>query len=112
MEQQEQKAQLYILHFKQPYWGKEHHRCQHYLGYSVMGAETRIAKHKEGTGSLLVNYAYNLKDIDFEVGLVYDCESKEIARNLEKYLKKEGHYDRHCEICKKEAHNGARTDSE
>lgn len=91
-------GQVYILHFKRPYWTN----CRHYVGYTKIGVGQRIAKHRNGTGSLLVNYAYNKKDIDFELGLIIDCVDVPQARRLEIQLKREGHLSRHCEICRKE----------
>ena len=88
-------AQVYILHFEQPYWTN----ARHYVGYTTIGAEERINKHRNGTGSLLVNYAHNKLGIPFQIGLVEDWDDKATARYRELRLKKEGHLSRHCEIC-------------
>jgi len=95
-------GEVYILHFNRPYWTN----CRHYVGYTKVGVENRIAKHRDGKGSLLVDYAHNKKDIDFKVGLIIGCESLTQARRIEIQLKREGHLSRHCEICGKEKANG------
>ena len=93
----EQKpAQVYLLHFEQPYWSK----AQHYVGYTTIGADKRIEKHRNGTGSLLVNYAHNKKGIPFQVAMVEDFGEASLARHFERKLKNEGHLSRHCPICK------------
>ncbi|MDD2731424.1 MAG: endonuclease [Candidatus Portnoybacteria bacterium] len=95
----EQKpAQVYLLHFEQPYWSK----AQHYVGYTTIGADSRIEKHRTGKGSLLVNYAHNKKGIPFQVALVEDFETAQLARHFERKLKNEGHLSRHCPICRGE----------
>lgn len=96
------EAQVYILHFAKPYWKQ----AKHYVGYTTVGVENRIEKHRKGTGSLLVDYAYNKKQIPFTIASIFDCATKEIARALEVKLKNEGHLSRHCPICSKEANNG------
>ncbi len=93
------EAEIYILHFSSPYWGK----AKHYVGYTTIGAENRIEKHRTGKGSLLVNYALNKKGIDFVVGLIEAFSCKPLARWREKQLKHEGHLARHCEVCQGKA---------
>lgn len=98
------QAQVYLLHFEQPYWSK----AQHYVGYTTIGASNRIEKHRTGKGSLLVNYAHNKKGIPFHVAMVTDFEddgeytAKQLARHFEVKLKREGHLSRHCPICRGE----------
>lgn len=91
----EAPSEVYILHFEQPYWN----RARHYVGYTTIGAENRIEKHRTGNGSLLVNYAHNKKGIDFVVGLIEQYATRPLARWRERQLKREGHLARHCEIC-------------
>ena len=91
----EAQSEVYILHFESPYW----RTAKHYVGYTTIGADNRIAKHRKGTGSLLVNYAYNKKGIPFEVGLIEHFATRLLARWRERQLKKEGHLARHCKIC-------------
>jgi len=78
---------VYLLHFKRPYWGK----CRHYLGYAFYGTEDRVKKHRSGNGSLLVKYALN-RGNDFEVVLVETFKKYQDARRRERKLKKAGHY--------------------
>jgi len=88
-------SQVYILHFKKPYWNK----ARHYVGYTTIGAEKRIELHRNGKGSLLVNYAHNKMGIDFVVGLIESFACRKLARWRERQLKHEGHLARHCKIC-------------
>lgn len=89
-------SEVYILHFDEPYWGK----ARHYVGYTTKKAEERISLHRNGKGSLLVNYAHNKRNIPFRIGLIERYVSKELARNRELKLKREKHLSRHCEICR------------
>jgi len=91
-------SQVYILHFQSPYWT----RCRHYVGYTTIGTENRIELHRNGKGSLLVNYAHNKKGIPFQIGLIEQYATRPLARWRERQLKKEGHLSRHCEICRRE----------
>lgn len=92
----EAPSEVYILHFERPYWN----RARHYVGYTTIGANERIALHRKGKGSLLVNYAHNKMGIDFSIGLVEQFTTRILARWRERQLKKEGHLSRHCEICR------------
>lgn len=85
----------YILHFDRPYWMQ----CKHYVGYTSVGIDSRVERHRSGRGSLLVNYAHNKKGIPFQLGLVEHFDSKEFARGRETRLKREGHLSRHCSVC-------------
>lgn len=91
----DQKAEVYILHFNKTYWGK----AKHYVGYTTIGTHNRIVKHQNGTGSLLVDYATNKLGIDFVIGRIETFASKQIARWRERKLKSEGHLSRHCSVC-------------
>lgn len=93
-------SDVYILHFKDTYWGK----AKHYVGYTTIGAENRIEVHRSGRGSKLVNYALNKLGIDFEVGMIMHFDTRVIARMCELKFKKEKNLSRHCEICSKEKH--------
>lgn len=88
-------SDVYILHFKQPYWNN----AQHYVGYTTIGAQERITLHRKGKGSLLVRYAHQTLGIDFAVGLIEQFATRKLARWRELQLKKEKHLSRHCEIC-------------
>lgn len=95
-------SEVYILHFQDTYWSN----ARHYVGYTTIGASKRIAIHRKGKGSLLVNYALNKKGIDFVVGLVEQFATRKLARWREKQLKKEGHLARHCKICQERSRHG------
>ena len=102
----EAPSEVYILHFERPYWN----RARHYVGYTTIGANERIALHRKGKGSLLVNYAHNKMGIDFVVGLVENFACRKLARWRERQLKKEGHLARHCKICQERRGNGTEAD--
>lgn len=96
--------EVYILHFDKPYWNN----CKHYVGYSSKGTLARVAKHMDGKGSLLVNYAYNVKGIDFTIAHIETVDylgapfDKLTAMIRERELKREKNLSRHCPICQKE----------
>jgi len=90
-----QYPQVYLLHFDRPYWSN----CKHYVGYSVNGAETRVATHRSGKGSLLVNFALTKANVDFKVALVETWATKEEARERELWLKTQKNLKRVCPIC-------------
>lgn len=104
-EQNSGQNEVYILHFESRYWNN----ARHYVGYTTLGANERIKKHRNGTGSLLVRYALD-KGCDFVVGLVERFDTKEQARWRELRLKREGHLARHCKVCQenKRAYEQAR----
>jgi len=87
-------ASIYILHFNKPYW----HNAKHYVGYTKFTAEERIAKHRNGNGSLLVSYALKHR-CDFELSHDETFDTTQEARYRERQLKREGHLSRHCSIC-------------
>jgi predicted GIY-YIG superfamily endonuclease len=89
-------SQVYLLHFKDSYWGN----ARHYVGYTTVGVDSRIEKHRNGNGSLLVNYAHNKLGIDFTVTMVENHADRISARQRERQLKREGHLSRHCKICR------------
>ena len=92
-------AEVYILHFKKPYWKN----CQHYVGYTKFTSEIRCAVHrgerKNGSHpSKLVQYALR-HDNDFVIAhVVRDLEDWE-ARQLEKRIKRIG-AKKLCRVCK------------
>lgn len=89
---------VYILHFQKPYWTN----ARHYVGYTTKGVAARVEKHRDGRGSLLVDYALNKKGVDFLVGRVEHYDTAEQARWREIRLKDEKHLSRHCSICNEE----------
>lgn len=89
-------AWVYLLHFNGAYWGN----ARHYCGYTSVGVEARMKLHREGKGSLLVGYALQKKGLDFEIVKVWELPSPKEAREYERKLKKAGHFNRLCTICK------------
>ncbi len=95
-------ADMYLLHFERPYWGK----ARHYVGYTKFTAEERIATHRSGKGSLLVNYALNKKGIEFQLAFKETFDTCEEARKRERQLKQWHGLNRVCPICAKAGVNG------
>jgi len=88
-------AYVYLLHFDKPYWTK----CQHYIGYTTLTVEERIAKHHSGRGSKLVAYALRDGTNDFEVVRTWEYPTKWEARQAELRFKKNGHLAKLCPVC-------------
>lgn len=88
-------ADVYLLHFDQPYWGK----ARHYVGYTVRGWETRVAEHQAGKGSLVVAYALR-HGCQFQVVRVWHRVDKQEARKLEKKFKAGKNLPQLCPICR------------
>jgi predicted GIY-YIG superfamily endonuclease len=95
-------SDVYLLHFDKPYWNN----ARHYVGYTTKTAEERIAKHRDGTGSLLVNYAIQHGN-DFKVAMVehYDTKYEAVTREFE--LKNSHALARTCPICQANKVKGA-----
>ena len=89
-----ESAQVYILHFDQPYWKT----CQHYVGYTRVGVDERLKVHRAGNGSKLVKYAMN-HGINFSLVKVEDFDSIGEARQRERQIKKRGGGGKLCPIC-------------
>jgi predicted GIY-YIG superfamily endonuclease len=92
-------SDVYILHFKQPYWKAGRALCRHYVGYTTLGVDERVNRHRKGQGSLLVKYAHKKLGIDFVVSHVEHFSCRLLARHREQQLKREGNLARHCEVC-------------
>lgn len=93
------EAYLYLLHFDRPYWTSSH-PCRHYLGYTTKTVPERMEKHRAGNGSKLVAYALR-GGCDFTVVMTQAFTSKTAARQEEKRLKRNGHHDRNCPLCRR-----------
>jgi predicted GIY-YIG superfamily endonuclease len=89
-------AIVYILHFDKSFWGN----CRHYVGYTKLSLEARIAKHRNGTGSKLVKYALQ-QGCNFVVAWSREFATVEEARKEELRLKKCKNLSRHCCVCLK-----------
>lgn len=95
-------AELYLLHFKKPYWKT----CQHYVGYTKFTAEERCAVHrgikKNGSKpSKLVQFALN-NGIDFNIVYTESYKESWQARQRERKLKRNGHLKRLCPVCNRQ----------
>ncbi len=92
-------AEIYLLHFKKPYWKT----CQHYIGYTKFTAEERCAVHrgtkKNGSKpSRLVQYALRHGN-DFVIAHVETFDTDWEARQRERQLKRGGKLSRLCPMC-------------
>ncbi|MDD5510458.1 MAG: GIY-YIG nuclease family protein [Dehalococcoidales bacterium] len=90
-------ADVYLLHFERPYWGK----ARHYVGYTKFTAAERIDTHRAGNGSKLVAYAMAHGN-NFECVLTEHFDSPQEARARELQLKKRHGLNKLCPRCKGE----------
>ena len=93
-------ADLYILHFDKPVWGK----ARHYVGYTTIGVEERIKVHRLGCGAKFVAYALKNGN-DFKVSYTEHFDTRKEARRRELKLKRERNLSSHCLICRGETKN-------
>jgi len=91
-------ATLYVLHFDRPYWTN----CQHYIGYTTVPLEERLARHRNGNGSKLVHYTMS-KGINFELVHSEEYPTQWEARQAEVKAKWHG-WARKYPICKEQQH--------
>lgn len=95
MNDSSQSNDLYILHLN----GKIANHAQHYVGYTTLGVEARVKRHRNGDGARMIAHALKI-GIDFQIGHVEHFATAEEARWREVRLKSEKNLRRHCEICK------------
>jgi len=95
MNDSSQSNDLYILHLN----GKIANHAQHYVGYTTLGVDARVKRHRSGDGSKMIAHALRI-GLDFEIGHVEHFATAEEARWREIRLKHEKNLARHCEICK------------
>jgi len=93
------KAEVYIIHIDEKIGG----HAQHYVGYTTLGIEERMRRHRSGLGSKLLAHASKL-GINYRVALLVPLDNKIQARNLELKFKAEKNLKHHCRFCRKEAH--------
>ena len=86
---------MYILHFDRPYWAN----ARHYVGYTTIGVDKRIAIHRKGKGSKLVDYALR-HGIDFVVANTEEFDTKWEARSRERKIKKSKNIKKTCKVCR------------
>lgn len=85
---------IYMYHFDKPY--PAGCRPQHYIGFAK-NVELRELRHLAGNGARLLQVVH-------EYGIGWTLVKVWVGdRYLERRLKKNGHYHRHCLICKHEA---------
>ena len=92
-------AELYLLHFKKPYWKN----CQHYVGITMYTAEERCAVHRgerhgHGKPSKLVQYALRNGNV-FVIAHIERFNDYHDARQREKQIKRNGHFNKLCPVC-------------
>lgn len=80
---------VYLLHFSTNY-----HHARHYVGYvNGKNVNSRIARHKAGTGARLIE-VITQAGIDFELARTWEGD-----RNFERKLKKRKNAPKLCPIC-------------
>lgn len=89
---------IYILHFTQPLGDPERPRmsASHYVGWTGE-LESRLSEHRAGGGAKIIRALF-LAGGDFKL-----AASWEGTRYDERRLKKNGHFDKLCPICKEAA---------
>jgi len=88
---------LYLIHFSTPYvakTGKQQKKAGHYLGYTTVGVDNRMAAHRSGQGARLIAVIQQ-DGIDWEVSRVWEGEGRE----EEKKRKRRGHFADYCPCC-------------
>lgn len=85
---------VYLIHFERPY-----HHARHYLGYTSLSLEERLARHREGTGARLLQVIQE-QGIGWEVVRTWEVETKQEARQLELRLKARHGHNKFCPVCK------------
>jgi predicted GIY-YIG superfamily endonuclease len=88
-------ATLYLLHLDR----KFHGRAGHYVGYTARLLELRLRDHGTRRGARLLHLARQ-EGIGFRVALTEEHPDANAARQRERRLKREGHLDRHCGVCR------------
>lgn len=81
---------VYLIHFATPY-----KRVRHYIGFTPNDLESRMKKHRNGTGSRLMRAVTNA-GIEWSVVRVWQDE----GRQFERKLKNQKQSSRFCPACK------------
>lgn len=82
---------VYLLHFDTKF-----HHCQHYIGWTSVEVEKRLATHREGKGAKLLHHVINKENI--EVCLVRVWHN--VDRHFERKLKNRKNSKQLCPLCK------------
>lgn len=89
---------VYLIHFNGPI-----HHAKHYLGYtSLENVIDRYNRHKSSQGSKLLAYA-NTIGISYCVVRIWECDTTQAAKALERKLKHMKNSPRLCPVCNKTA---------
>jgi predicted GIY-YIG superfamily endonuclease len=89
------KPCVYVLCFaKTPY-----KQARHYLGYTTLAIQARIARHRSKYGARLLKALLQAGG-DFVLADTWECQTEDEARKLEKQLKRQGGGSRCCSICR------------
>ncbi len=86
------KPSVYLLHFERPY-----RHARHYLG-QAKAMNIRLAAHNGQHAARLLQVLRE-HGITWELARVWECETWEEARQLERRLKGQKHGPRLCPIC-------------
>ena len=87
---------VYLIHFSTPY-----KHARHYLGYTSLPLEERLARHRNGTGARLLKVVQD-EGIEWEVVRTWEVGTKKEARRLELRLKSWHGHGAFCPVCKAE----------
>jgi predicted GIY-YIG superfamily endonuclease len=101
MNDSSQTNDLYILHLN----GKIANHAQHYVGYTTLGVNERIKRHRSGDGAKMIAHALRI-GLDFQIGHLEHFATAEEARYREIRLKREKNLARHCDICRRKNGQG------
>ena len=88
-------ATLYLLHLDRRFHG----HAGHYVGYTIRDLDRRLRDHGTKKGARLLYLAHR-EGIGFTVARIEDYPDAAVARVRERQLKREGHLDRHCGVCR------------
>jgi predicted GIY-YIG superfamily endonuclease len=92
------KATVYLLHFSEKLSTNKKFAL-HYVGFTTSdNVENRIETHKKGWGAVILREC-NRRKIDYFIAKTWDCPTCNEARELERKLKRERHFSRHCPVC-------------
>lgn len=84
---------IYLIHFDRRIGGPGRNGAQHYVGWSA-DLPSRIDTHDKGDGAKILAYCVGN-------GIVFSVVAQWAGtRSAERRLKKNGHHDRRCPVCR------------
>lgn len=89
----EQIGTVYLIHFEQPYAA----HARHYIGFTTLPVEQRLARHADGNGSKLLR-AVTAAGIAYSVVKVWEGTTKAFERRL--HSRKDT--PRFCPVCRQD----------